>query len=35
MGEDDHTFRTLKQAARDLNLPYFKIQRAAKKGLIL
>jgi hypothetical protein len=30
----DHKYLTLKQAAFELNLPYFKLQRAAKKGLI-
>jgi len=28
-----HKYLTLKQAAFELNLPYFKIQRAAKRGL--
>jgi hypothetical protein len=33
MCECDHKYLTLKQAAFDLNLPYFKLQRAAKRGL--
>lgn len=27
-------FHSLKEAARLLNIPYFKLQRAAKRGLI-
>jgi len=30
----DEPFSTFKEAARQLNLPYHQIQRAAKKGLI-
>jgi len=33
MCDCDHKYLTLKQAAFELNLPYFKIQRAAKRGL--
>jgi hypothetical protein len=33
MCECDHKYLTLKQAAAQLNLPYFKLQRAAKRGL--
>ena len=33
MCDCDHRYLTLKQAASELNLPYFKIQRAARQGL--
>jgi hypothetical protein len=33
MCECDNKYLTLKQAAFQLNLPYFKLQRAAKRGL--
>ena len=33
MCECDHKYLTLKQAAAELSLPYFKLQRAAKREL--
>jgi hypothetical protein len=33
MCECDNRYLTLKQAAFELNLPYFKLQRAAKREL--
>ena len=33
MCDCDHRYLTLKQAAFELDLPYFKIQGAAKRGL--
>jgi hypothetical protein len=33
MCDCDHKYLTLKQASFELNIPYFKIQRAAKRGL--